>query len=110
MVMHNCKLIFTASGSGEIQDEEISNGLRYISMFLRELYQGRNLQPSFPPLPLLAHRSQEQIEEEGGNEELESQMINKGSNNWRQSIMDITNMAKAAILNYFVDQSNLEPF
>ncbi|KAA6322450.1 MAG: hypothetical protein EZS28_054434 [Streblomastix strix] len=72
----------TAGGKGEEQDKEISDGLYYISRFIRELHLGRNndYQPSFQPLPLLARRSEEQIEEEGANEEIEAQLNNNGYN------------------------------
>ncbi|KAA6363045.1 MAG: hypothetical protein EZS28_041428, partial [Streblomastix strix] len=63
--------IGTASGSGEEQDDEIKDGLSYISIFLKCLHQGMI---SFPPQPLLARSSIEQIEEQGGNEEIESQL------------------------------------
>ncbi|KAA6367856.1 MAG: hypothetical protein EZS28_036617, partial [Streblomastix strix] len=65
----------TAGGQGEEQDLKISDGLYYISVFLIRLYERRTYgQSSFQPLPLLARRSEEQIEEEGANEELEASM------------------------------------
>ncbi|KAA6357157.1 MAG: hypothetical protein EZS28_047316 [Streblomastix strix] len=97
--------INTASGHGEEQDEQIYDGLSRISRFLNCLKQGRNFnQPTFPPQPLLAHRSNEQIEEEGGNEEIDSQLINEGRN-----IKDNANRAKGRILNYFIEQGNPKP-
>ncbi|KAA6373856.1 MAG: hypothetical protein EZS28_030617, partial [Streblomastix strix] len=63
----------TAGGKGEEQDEEIRNGLQGIFYFLRELHAVRNWQSSFQPLPLLARRTKEQIEEGGASEELENQ-------------------------------------
>ncbi|KAA6391694.1 MAG: hypothetical protein EZS28_012781 [Streblomastix strix] len=68
----------TAGGQSEEQDWEIYWGLFRISQFLKKLHLGRNYagQPSFQPLPVLVQRSQEQIEEEGGNEEVDSQQIN----------------------------------
>ncbi|KAA6393013.1 MAG: hypothetical protein EZS28_011456 [Streblomastix strix] len=95
--------ISTAGGLGEEQDGEISSGLFRISYFLRCLNQGKY--NSFPPLPLLAQISKEQIEEEGGSEEIESQLINKGYN----YINVKANQAKAAILNYFIDINNTRP-
>ncbi|KAA6355755.1 MAG: hypothetical protein EZS28_048718, partial [Streblomastix strix] len=68
--------ISTASGHGEEYDGQIYKGLDYISTFLICLNKGKLY--SFPPKPLLAHRSDEQLEEEGGNEEIDSQLINKG--------------------------------
>ncbi|KAA6318152.1 MAG: hypothetical protein EZS28_054986, partial [Streblomastix strix] len=100
--------ISTASGSGEEEDYEISIGLDRISRFLRCLNKGRKSSwyPSFPPQPLLAQISDEQLEEEGGNEEIESQLINKGFNG---DIKTDANRAKIAILNYFIKQGNPRP-
>ncbi|KAA6375683.1 MAG: hypothetical protein EZS28_028790 [Streblomastix strix] len=92
----------TAGGKGEEQDKDIRNGFMYISDFLRELHEVRNndWQPSFQPLPLLARRSEEQIEEEGANEEIDAQMNNKGMNGSYLSVW--ANMVKAATLNRFI--------
>ncbi|KAA6359532.1 MAG: hypothetical protein EZS28_044941 [Streblomastix strix] len=70
--------ICTAGGKGEEQDQEIYNGLKYIFSFLRELHAGRNndWKPFFQPLPLLARRTEEQMEEEGAREEIDAQMNN----------------------------------
>ncbi|KAA6382711.1 MAG: hypothetical protein EZS28_021762 [Streblomastix strix] len=95
--------ISTASGSGEEQDEEIFYELVHISKFLRHLYQEDY---SFPPQPLLVRRSVEQIEEEGGNEEIDSQLINKG---YRGNIKDELNEVKGEMLNYFIEQGNTRP-
>ncbi|KAA6381684.1 MAG: hypothetical protein EZS28_022790 [Streblomastix strix] len=91
----------TAGGINEEQDFEIFNGLYHISGFLRALYKGRNneWQPSFQPLPLLARRSEEQIEEEGANEEIEAQMSIKG---YYGGIKFWANETKAVILNCFI--------
>ncbi|KAA6377230.1 MAG: hypothetical protein EZS28_027243 [Streblomastix strix] len=89
----------TAGGIGEKQDLEIFNELYYIECFLRALHEGRNWQPSFQPLPLLARRTEEQIEEEGANEEIEAQIINKG---YDGNIFYYANRAKAATLNCFI--------
>ncbi|KAA6374538.1 MAG: hypothetical protein EZS28_029935 [Streblomastix strix] len=102
--------ISTASGSGEEQDLEISYGLDRISIFLRLLNQGRKYnEPIFPPQPLLARRSDEQIEEEGGNEEIDSQLINKRYKG-DYNIKNDANEAKRRILNYFIEQGNTKPF
>ncbi|KAA6364928.1 MAG: hypothetical protein EZS28_039545 [Streblomastix strix] len=90
----------TAGGNGEEQDDEIQIGLIYIYDFLKALHQGRNYkQSSFQPLPLLARNTEEQIEEEGANEEIDAQIKNKGINgdikNWAKG-------AKAAALNRFI--------
>ncbi|KAA6399836.1 MAG: hypothetical protein EZS28_004641 [Streblomastix strix] len=95
-----CILFSTAGGIGEEQNEEIGNGLMYIYDFLRELHKGRNNQPSFQPLPLLARMTEEQIEEEGANEEVEAQMINYGHKYC--NIKYYAKYAKAVILNHFI--------
>ncbi|KAA6362747.1 MAG: hypothetical protein EZS28_041726, partial [Streblomastix strix] len=75
-----CISFSTAGGTGEEQDEEILNELFHIFNLLSSLHQGRNnYQPQFQPLPLLARRTEEQIEEEGANEEIEAQMNNVGN-------------------------------
>ncbi|KAA6367807.1 MAG: hypothetical protein EZS28_036666 [Streblomastix strix] len=90
----------TAGGKGEEQDDEIRNGLDYISRFLSELHLGRNdYQPSFQPLPLLVRRSEEQIEEEGADEEIDAQMNNNGHYGY---IKEYANEAKEATLNHFI--------
>ncbi|KAA6371028.1 MAG: hypothetical protein EZS28_033446 [Streblomastix strix] len=90
----------TAGGKGEEQDDEIWNGLDRIYLFLRELHEGRyDWQPSFQPLPLLARRSDEQMEEEGANEEIDAQMINNG---YDSNIKGWAKWAKKATLNHFI--------
>ncbi|KAA6394957.1 MAG: hypothetical protein EZS28_009514 [Streblomastix strix] len=96
--------ISTASGAGEEQDEEIFYRLRHISQFLSNLNKGRPF--TFPPQHLLAHRSFEHIEEKGGNEEIESQLINKG---FSGNIKNEANKAKGRILNCFIEQGNQRP-
>ncbi|KAA6385360.1 MAG: hypothetical protein EZS28_019113 [Streblomastix strix] len=91
--------ICTAGGQGEEQDEEIYNGLKYIFSFLTDLLAGRNWQPSFQPLPLLARNTEEQMEEEGANEEIEAQMNNNGDDGY---IKDYADEAKAMTLNRFI--------
>ncbi|KAA6365506.1 MAG: hypothetical protein EZS28_038967, partial [Streblomastix strix] len=103
--------ISTASGHGEEQDEEIFSGLFRISKFLKYLHQGRNNDEPpyqyFPPQPLLVHRSDEQIEEEGANEEIDSQLNNKGHQYY--NIKNEANEAKGMILNYFINSVNPKP-
>ncbi|KAA6394496.1 MAG: hypothetical protein EZS28_009979 [Streblomastix strix] len=100
--------ISTASGSGEEQDGWIWSGLNHISQFLNSLHQGRNYNASFLYKPLLARRSDEQIEEEGANEEIYSQLISNGKF-IGFSIKDTANEAKEKILNFFIDLSNPKP-
>ncbi|KAA6355539.1 MAG: hypothetical protein EZS28_048934 [Streblomastix strix] len=90
----------TAGGVGEEQNAEISYGLKRISRFLRQLHEGRTYgQSSFQPLPLLARRTEEQIEDEGANEEIEAQMNNKGI---RGYIKNWATWAKSETLNHFI--------
>ncbi|KAA6383819.1 MAG: putative cathepsin B1 cysteine protease [Streblomastix strix] len=99
--------ISTAGGHGEEQDGEIYWGLNFISIFLRCLNQVRNFNATqFPPQPLLVRRSVEQLEEEGGNEEIESQINNKENSG---NIKSQANRAKATVLNYFIEQGNQRP-
>ncbi|KAA6374861.1 MAG: hypothetical protein EZS28_029611 [Streblomastix strix] len=95
----------TASGHGEECDNEIYWGLDQTSNFLSCLNKEKYY--LFPPQPLLAHRSDELIEEEGGNEEIDSQLINKKSN---YNIKNNANIAKGAILNYFIEYGNPRPY
>ncbi|KAA6393027.1 MAG: hypothetical protein EZS28_011441, partial [Streblomastix strix] len=99
--------ISTASGYGEKKDEEIWNGLNFIFDFFSNLNQGRNYNATFPPQPLLAHRSDEQLEEEGGNEEIDSQLINNGHQYC--NIKDGAIKTKGTILNQFIEQGNPKP-
>ncbi|KAA6399886.1 MAG: hypothetical protein EZS28_004585 [Streblomastix strix] len=95
-----------ASGQGEEQDEQIWNGLNRISWFFCCLYEGRNnRESSFPRQPILAKRSQEQIEEEGGSEEIETLLINKGNQNY--NIKGNAKWAKRSILNHFIHKRQL---
>ncbi|KAA6366604.1 MAG: hypothetical protein EZS28_037869 [Streblomastix strix] len=95
----------TAGGIGEQQDDEIYWGLDCVSEFFNELHNGRNnYLPSFPPQPGLSRICEEQIEEEDGNEEVESQLFNQG-----YDITDQVYLAKRRLLNYFIDICNLRP-
>ncbi|KAA6375904.1 MAG: hypothetical protein EZS28_028570 [Streblomastix strix] len=90
----------TAGGAGEEEDWEIFNVLNHFYYFLRELYEGRHYQQlSLKPLQLLARRTEEQIEEEGANDELEAQIKNNENNSY---ISVWANKAKAVILNCFI--------
>ncbi|KAA6386295.1 MAG: hypothetical protein EZS28_018176 [Streblomastix strix] len=91
----------TAGGKGEEQDEEIRVGLINIYCFLKEIHEGRNddWYLSFQPLPLLVRSTEEQIEEEGANEEIDAQLNNKGDDG---DIKNWANESKAATLNRFI--------
>ncbi|KAA6390993.1 MAG: hypothetical protein EZS28_013480 [Streblomastix strix] len=95
--------VSTASGHGEEYDNEIYWGLDQISNFLRCLNKWKYYNATFPPQPLLARRADEQIEEEGGNEEIDSQQKNKA---FSCNIKDNANRAKGSIFNYFIEQVN----
>ncbi|KAA6376406.1 MAG: hypothetical protein EZS28_028067 [Streblomastix strix] len=99
-----CISFSTAGGIGEEQNMEIGNGLIRIYNFLREQHEGRYFrQPFFQPLPLLARRTEEQIEEEGAVEEMEAQMKNKGYvQGYYEYIKNWAKWAKAEILNHFI--------
>ncbi|KAA6375623.1 MAG: hypothetical protein EZS28_028850 [Streblomastix strix] len=95
--------ISAAGRSGEEQDSDIYDGLDYIYKFLKDLHYGEN-HSNFPRYPQLYKRSLEQIEEEGGNEEVEALYVNKGS-----IIKQETIKTKGSISNYFINQNNREP-
>ncbi|KAA6361344.1 MAG: hypothetical protein EZS28_043129 [Streblomastix strix] len=92
----------TAGGKGEEQDEEILNGLIRIYDFLIGLHEGKTQQPSFQTLPLLVRNTEEQMEEEGADEELDAQMNNNGFNG---RIKSNANDAKAMTLNHFIHRN-----
>ncbi|KAA6382538.1 MAG: hypothetical protein EZS28_021935 [Streblomastix strix] len=95
----------TAGGKGEELNKAISDGLLYISRFLNELQRGKTYgQQTFQPLPLLARRYEEQIEEEGANEEIEAQMSYNGLDS---NINHWANKAKAATLNRFIHRRRI---
>ncbi|KAA6388800.1 MAG: hypothetical protein EZS28_015671, partial [Streblomastix strix] len=92
---------------GEQQDQEILGGLDRISDFLIRLHEGKRSLPYFPPLPQLVKSSMEQIEEEGGSEEVEAQLVNNGQygriNEW-------ANWTQKIRLNFFIEWSNPRPY
>ncbi|KAA6360367.1 MAG: hypothetical protein EZS28_044106, partial [Streblomastix strix] len=101
-----CISLSTAGGIGEEEDDEIRNVLIYISNFLRELHERRNYpQASFQLLPLLARRTEEQMEEEGAIEEIEAQMINYGRQYF--DVNYYANRAKAQTLNHFIHRRRI---
>ncbi|KAA6383078.1 MAG: hypothetical protein EZS28_021397 [Streblomastix strix] len=104
-----CISFSTAGGIGEEKEKEIRNGLDNIYNFLREQHEGRNnyYQPFFQPLPLLARMTEEQIEEEGANEEIEAQMSNVGQVQEYYDVKYQANWAKAEILNHFIHRRRM---
>ncbi|KAA6372038.1 MAG: hypothetical protein EZS28_032436 [Streblomastix strix] len=101
-----CISLSSAGGIGEEDDKEMLNGLNRIYHFLRTIRNGRNDfgYPSFQPLPLLARITEEQIEEEGANEEVEAQMINYGMDG---IIKKMANNAKTETLNHFIHRRRM---
>ncbi|KAA6354563.1 MAG: hypothetical protein EZS28_049910 [Streblomastix strix] len=90
----------TAGGVGGEQDAKIYNVLNHFYDLLNELHEGRYYyQQSFQPLPLLARRTEEQMEEEGANEEIEAYMNYKG---FYENIKKQANRVKAKTLNCFI--------
>ncbi|KAA6394772.1 MAG: hypothetical protein EZS28_009701 [Streblomastix strix] len=98
----------TAGGVGEEQDEEIGWNLDYIFKFLRSLNLGTHSLPH-QLIPLLFKRIFEQVEEEGGNEEVDSQLINRGYGQSRNSMEYMASRTRGAILNFYIDLSTREP-
>ncbi|KAA6364798.1 MAG: hypothetical protein EZS28_039675 [Streblomastix strix] len=98
----------TAGGHGEEQNQRIYLALCCIYNFLRQLHLVKNdyWYMSFPPFPQLARSTVEQIVEEGGNEEIEAQINNKGL---YYNFKDQANSVKATVLNFYIDNSNTRP-
>ncbi|KAA6365700.1 MAG: hypothetical protein EZS28_038773, partial [Streblomastix strix] len=99
--------INTAGGNEQEQDREIWEGLYNIIRFIREFLEGRQINPyypctSFPPQPDLFKSCLEQFEDEGGNEEIEAQLVNKAIGEY-DDIHNNSNLAKRRILNIFID-------
>ncbi|KAA6378258.1 MAG: hypothetical protein EZS28_026215 [Streblomastix strix] len=99
-------IINTAGGNEQEQDDGIGKGLINIADFINAILKGRetgpfNSQHSFPPQPVLFKSCLEQIEDEGGNEEIEAQLVNKG-----YIIKDEAYDAKESILNIYVQWGN----
>ncbi|KAA6402233.1 MAG: hypothetical protein EZS28_002248 [Streblomastix strix] len=99
----------TAGGNGEENDLSIWRGLVYLSAFLQDLHQGSNYrQPYFSHQLLLEKRSFEQVEEEGGIEEVEVKFISERIGYY--NIKDYAYEVKWTILNYFIHRSNPRPW
>ncbi|KAA6315836.1 MAG: hypothetical protein EZS28_055354, partial [Streblomastix strix] len=96
--------ISSAGGIEEYGDWELFNGLVNISRFLGDIHQGKRFYPSFPPLPVLAKTCEEQIEEEGGSEEVDAQLIN--NNNKYCNVKYYADLVKVKLLNIYIDLSN----
>ncbi|KAA6390372.1 MAG: hypothetical protein EZS28_014099 [Streblomastix strix] len=110
MVMNNNRQNFTAGGSGEYDDNQVYWGLNNIQYFINSLRQLRNNdldQQSFSSQLELSKTCDEQIEEECGYEEVDSQLVNNGQGKY--IIKDNANEAMGEILNFYIDWSNLTP-
>ncbi|KAA6386964.1 MAG: hypothetical protein EZS28_017510 [Streblomastix strix] len=112
-VGYACALIISIGkigGSQEDNDNEIKDGLKYISDFLRNLRQGRYYDITFHQQPALIKTCVEQIEEEGGNEEVDSQIENKQVLEYGdQYLKYYANWTIGEILNFFIDKNNPRP-
>ncbi|KAA6394396.1 MAG: hypothetical protein EZS28_010077 [Streblomastix strix] len=96
-------VINTAGGSEQQDDWEIKQGLESIIKFIYVILEGRyNRGRPFPPQPVLFKSCQEQFEDEGENEEIEAQLVNKG----KRLLKGQANLAKEMILNIFIEMSN----
>ncbi|KAA6369071.1 MAG: hypothetical protein EZS28_035402 [Streblomastix strix] len=99
-------IINTPGGNEQEQDRGIDQGLINIFRCIRVILKGRAyLGPSLPPYPVLFKQCLEQFEDEGGNEEIEAQLVNK-CKGYYYDVKDDANRAKEKILNIFVNWSN----
>ncbi|KAA6312221.1 MAG: hypothetical protein EZS28_055965, partial [Streblomastix strix] len=89
-------------------DEEIHNILFNTSNFIGILHEGRDDRnnPKYGALPELRRRCDEEYEEEGGNEEIESFLMNKRKILNGTKLMDDANTVKESISNYFKHKTN----
>ncbi|KAA6357631.1 MAG: hypothetical protein EZS28_046842, partial [Streblomastix strix] len=85
----------------------IQDSLFYNDSFFAILNNGRTrYSPYFPPQRITAKFSEEQIEEEGGNEEIVANFINKDSISYYQE--NLAQQIQISILNCFIHKSNLD--
>ncbi|KAA6362762.1 MAG: hypothetical protein EZS28_041711, partial [Streblomastix strix] len=103
-------IINTAGGNEQEQDQGIHEGLINISWFIGKILEGRQTdrydpQTPLSPQPILLKSCLEQIIDEGENEEIEAQLVNK-QEGYGYNIMGNANWGKRLILNFFVDRSN----
>ncbi|KAA6375036.1 MAG: hypothetical protein EZS28_029435 [Streblomastix strix] len=91
----------TAGGIGDQEDCNICYGFNNIIEFLRQLHLGRQYYTNFPPQPALCKVCEEQIEEEGGIDEVDAQTINKGEGLYQWNTKHWANKAIGEYLNYF---------
>ncbi|KAA6374472.1 MAG: hypothetical protein EZS28_030001 [Streblomastix strix] len=96
------------SGQNEENVDELHNILFNISNFFAILHQGRDdgNNPRYEPLPKLRRLSEEEFEQEGGIEEIESFFMNKGKASNGNKIADSYKMAQGCLLNCFQHKTN----
>ncbi|KAA6370456.1 MAG: hypothetical protein EZS28_034018 [Streblomastix strix] len=95
--------ISTAGGICKENIFDINYELEFLGEFINNLHKGRSINPILLPAPSnLIKTNSEQIEEQGGLEEIEAQLTNNKvyTSNFFASI------SKSAILNYFKDPTN----
>ncbi|KAA6383000.1 MAG: hypothetical protein EZS28_021471 [Streblomastix strix] len=108
-IAYMTKAISTAGGCSQYNDGIIIWSLSNIDIFLYYLLFGRKAvnahETEKPPLPHLAVGQKESFEEEGGDEEVDSQIfnINKGHSDNPQKF---AKSARIEILHVFVDRKN----
>ncbi|KAA6396254.1 MAG: hypothetical protein EZS28_008221 [Streblomastix strix] len=92
--------ISTAGGICKEKQNDINYELQFLGGFINNLHKGRSFIPILLPAPSdLIKTNSEQIEEQGGLEEIEAQLTNnKGDINY---IKFDASKAKNSILNYF---------
>ncbi|KAA6401306.1 MAG: hypothetical protein EZS28_003166 [Streblomastix strix] len=86
---------------------DIKSALSSIGCFFSRIHEGRQIYKeeiddhiSFPPQPELIKPSEEQFEEEGGNEEIEALLINKGRNKFDDDSINVRAIRAKEIIKF----------
>ncbi|KAA6357155.1 MAG: hypothetical protein EZS28_047317 [Streblomastix strix] len=103
----------TAGGTREQENTEIYYGLKSIINLFKDYLQGNKTRiKSFPPQFLFVKTCIEQIEEEGGSEEIESQLFNQANEQYckgsSELIKDSAKGVKEQLLNYRVEKQSVQ--
>ncbi|KAA6396688.1 MAG: hypothetical protein EZS28_007782 [Streblomastix strix] len=103
--------ISTAGGCGFKNDSRLYDVLQHIQNFFYMLQQGRNQYTYngkflIPSQPALIKSSNEQLEEQGGSEEIDSLLTMSELDD----IMKIANRTKQTLQNIFMDKTNQSPW
>ncbi|KAA6392604.1 MAG: hypothetical protein EZS28_011865 [Streblomastix strix] len=100
--------ISSAGSFGENDEDQMFMGLIDVSSLFISLHNVSDNPhyPTFPPQPTLLKTSQEQVEEEGAYEEVESLLIDNGR---RNCIKKRAKQTKREILNIWIDMNNPKP-